>query len=70
MNEKDVKERNEDFLDVLLEFEGNGKDEPSELSDHQINIFFHTSKPYFLIFFFFKIIGPVCLRSLLLFWPF
>ncbi|XP_039167800.1 cytochrome P450 76A1 [Eucalyptus grandis] len=28
-----------DFLDVLLEFEGNGKDEPAKLSEKQINIF-------------------------------
>lgn len=28
-----------DFLDVLLEFEGNGKDEPAKLSDEQLNIF-------------------------------
>ncbi|KAK1380564.1 Cytochrome P450, family 76, subfamily C, polypeptide 6 [Heracleum sosnowskyi] len=28
-----------DFLDVLLDFEGKGKDEPAKLSDHQINIF-------------------------------
>ncbi|KAF8006823.1 hypothetical protein BT93_K0973 [Corymbia citriodora subsp. variegata] len=28
-----------DFLDVLLEFEGNGKDEPAKLSEKQINTF-------------------------------
>ncbi|KAL8155952.1 hypothetical protein AgCh_001124 [Apium graveolens] len=28
-----------DFLDVLLHFEGNGKDEPAKLSRHQITIF-------------------------------
>ncbi|KAA8518636.1 hypothetical protein F0562_016110 [Nyssa sinensis] len=32
-------ERKKDFLDVLLEFEGNGKDEPSKLSEQDINIF-------------------------------
>nr|BAC53891.1 cytochrome P450 [Petunia x hybrida] len=28
-----------DFLDVLLAFEGKGKDEPAKLSEHEINIF-------------------------------
>uniref|UniRef100_A0A175YQ26 Cytochrome P450 n=1 Tax=Daucus carota subsp. sativus TaxID=79200 RepID=A0A175YQ26_DAUCS len=28
-----------DFLDVVLDYEGNGKDEPVKLSDHQITIF-------------------------------
>ncbi|KAG6640492.1 cytochrome P450 76A2-like [Carya illinoinensis] len=28
-----------DFLDVLLEFEGNGKDEPAKISDRDLNIF-------------------------------
>lgn len=28
-----------DFLDVVLDFEGNGKDEPAKLSNHQITIF-------------------------------
>ncbi|CAK7333595.1 unnamed protein product [Dovyalis caffra] len=28
-----------DFLDVLLEFKGTGKDEPAELSDRELNIF-------------------------------
>ncbi|XP_059667504.1 cytochrome P450 76A2-like [Cornus florida] len=32
-------ERKKDFLDVLLEFDGSGKDELSKLSDHQINTF-------------------------------
>ncbi|KAF5953961.1 hypothetical protein HYC85_006817 [Camellia sinensis] len=43
---KRVKEREEgglgkwqDFLDVLLDFEGNGKDEPEKLSEAEINIF-------------------------------
>uniref|UniRef100_A0A5B6YTT0 Cytochrome P450 76A2-like n=1 Tax=Davidia involucrata TaxID=16924 RepID=A0A5B6YTT0_DAVIN len=31
--------RNKDFLDVLLEFEGSGKDEPAKLSHQEINIF-------------------------------
>ncbi|KAL6145710.1 hypothetical protein ACLB2K_056395 [Fragaria x ananassa] len=30
---------NKDFLDVLLEFQGNGIDEPTKISDHDINIF-------------------------------
>ncbi|KAF4388049.1 cytochrome P450 76A2 [Cannabis sativa] len=33
-----VKERR-DFLDVLLDFEGNGKDEPHTISDRDLNIF-------------------------------
>ena len=33
-----VVEERKDFLDVLLEFEGNGKDEPAKFSDHQIFI--------------------------------
>ncbi|KAJ4828273.1 hypothetical protein Tsubulata_028282, partial [Turnera subulata] len=28
-----------DFLDVLLQFEGDGKDEPAKISDHDVNIF-------------------------------
>nr|BAC53892.1 cytochrome P450 [Petunia x hybrida] len=32
-------EYKKDFLEVLLEFEGSGKDEPAKLSEHQINIF-------------------------------
>ncbi|CAN0926347.1 Cytochrome P450 76A2 [Linum grandiflorum] len=28
-----------DFLDVMLEFRGNGKDEPDSFTEHQINIF-------------------------------
>ncbi|XP_019186938.1 PREDICTED: cytochrome P450 76A2-like [Ipomoea nil] len=31
--------KRKDFLDVLLEFEGNGKDEPAKLSEQEINIF-------------------------------
>lgn len=33
------KERRKDFLDLLLEFKGNGKDEPDKFSDHEINLF-------------------------------
>nr|GLL36368.1 cytochrome P450 76A1-like [Ipomoea trifida] len=36
---QDSGKRKSDFLDVLLRFEGNGKDEPAKLSEHQINIF-------------------------------
>ncbi|KAA8518635.1 hypothetical protein F0562_016109 [Nyssa sinensis] len=32
-------ERRKDFLDVLLEFDGSGKNELAKLSDHEINIF-------------------------------
>ncbi|GAA0186108.1 oxygenase [Lithospermum erythrorhizon] len=40
MNEqKEGQEKRKDFLDVLLEFEGNGKDEPDKLSEHNINVF-------------------------------
>lgn len=35
--------RKKDFLDVLLEFEGNGKDEPEKISDHNLNIFILVS---------------------------
>jgi hypothetical protein len=28
-----------DFLDVLLEFRGSGKDEPDKLSERDVNIF-------------------------------
>ncbi|XP_050228543.1 cytochrome P450 76A2-like [Mercurialis annua] len=31
--------QNKNFLDVLLEFEGNGKDEPERISDKDLNIF-------------------------------
>ncbi|XP_060176019.1 cytochrome P450 76A2-like [Lycium barbarum] len=31
-------EKGKDFLDVLLEFEGTGKDEPANLSEHEIKI--------------------------------
>ncbi|XP_006341182.1 cytochrome P450 76A2-like [Solanum tuberosum] len=36
---EDGEEKKNDFLDVLLEFEGSGKDEPAKLSEHQITIF-------------------------------
>ncbi|GMN39330.1 hypothetical protein TIFTF001_008551 [Ficus carica] len=39
-----VVEERKDFLDVLLEFEGNGKDEPAKFSDHQIFIFILGSR--------------------------
>ncbi|RVW48161.1 Cytochrome P450 76A2 [Vitis vinifera] len=44
VNERMKKQRTEgtkrkDFLDVLLEFEGNGKDEPAKISDRDVNIF-------------------------------
>nr|XP_004249462.1 cytochrome P450 76A2-like [Solanum lycopersicum] len=32
-------EKMKDFLDVLLEFEGTGKDEPAKLSEHEIKVF-------------------------------
>lgn len=32
-----------DFLDVLLDYRGNGKDEPAELSDFQVTIFLMAS---------------------------
>ncbi|XP_070046469.1 cytochrome P450 76A2-like [Nicotiana tomentosiformis] len=37
--QKEGREKKNDFVEVLLEFEGNGKDEPAKLSEHQINIF-------------------------------
>ncbi|XP_031252263.1 cytochrome P450 76A1-like, partial [Pistacia vera] len=37
-NKEGDRER-KDFLDVLLDFEGNGKDEPAKLSEQQLNIF-------------------------------
>nr|AYM55655.1 cytochrome p450 [Croton stellatopilosus] len=37
--EENNRHRRKDFLDVLLEFEGNGKDEPPKISDHDLNIF-------------------------------
>lgn len=40
--EKD-KERRKDFLDVLLEFEGAGKDEPAKISDRDLNVFILVS---------------------------
>lgn len=48
--EKDNKERRKDFLDVLLEFEGNGKDEPAKISDRELNIFILVSRSSPLIF--------------------
>ncbi|EXC33898.1 Cytochrome P450 76A2 [Morus notabilis] len=33
------RERKKDFLDVLLEYEGNGNDEPAKISDDELNIF-------------------------------
>ncbi|KAI3863872.1 hypothetical protein MKW98_031464 [Papaver atlanticum] len=36
LNQQQNKEK--DFLDVLLEFEGNGKDEPDKISDRNLNI--------------------------------
>ncbi|XP_060206643.1 cytochrome P450 76A2-like [Lycium barbarum] len=36
---EDGGEKKEDFFNVLLEFEGTGKDEPAKLSENQINIF-------------------------------
>ncbi|KAM3340016.1 cytochrome 76A2 [Capsicum galapagoense] len=35
---KGTAEKRKDFLDVLLEFEGTGKDEPAKLSEHQIKV--------------------------------
>ncbi|KAF2289790.1 hypothetical protein GH714_038633 [Hevea brasiliensis] len=34
-----VGDKRKDFLDVLLEFEGNGKDEPDKISERNVNIF-------------------------------
>ncbi|KAK9921137.1 hypothetical protein M0R45_029662 [Rubus argutus] len=41
LNEKQLVggEKTRDFLDVLLEFEGNGNDESAKISDHDINSF-------------------------------
>ncbi|KAI3845157.1 hypothetical protein MKX03_019824 [Papaver bracteatum] len=39
MSEEERKNKDKDFLDVLLEFEGNGKDEPTKISDTNLNIF-------------------------------
>ncbi|KAJ9181463.1 hypothetical protein P3X46_009591 [Hevea brasiliensis] len=36
---KMVGDKRKDFLDVLLEFEGNGKDEPDKISERNVNIF-------------------------------
>lgn len=43
---KMVGDKRKDFLDVLLEFEGNGKDEPDKISDRDINIFILVSSYY------------------------
>ena len=42
-NEQNKERERKDFLDVLLEFEGNGKDEPAKISDHDLNIFILVS---------------------------
>lgn len=39
-------ERTKDFLDVLLEFEGSGKDEPPKLLERDINIFILVSTSF------------------------
>ncbi|OVA20243.1 Cytochrome P450 [Macleaya cordata] len=39
MDEEELRNKDKDFLDVLLEFEGNGKDEPTKISDRNLNIF-------------------------------
>ncbi|XP_024922629.3 cytochrome P450 76A2-like [Ziziphus jujuba] len=40
INERESrKEKRKDFLEVLLEFEGNGKDEPDRISGRDLNIF-------------------------------
>ncbi|XP_065857413.1 cytochrome P450 76A2-like [Euphorbia lathyris] len=36
---KMVENRRKDFLDVLIEFEGNGKDEPDHISEHNMKCF-------------------------------
>ncbi|TXG58360.1 hypothetical protein EZV62_016189 [Acer yangbiense] len=38
-DDKEKEKKTKDFLDVLLEFQGNGKDEPSKISEKNINIF-------------------------------
>ena len=43
-NEQNKERERKDFLDVLLEFEGNGKDEPAKISDHDLNIFILVSR--------------------------
>lgn len=37
------REKTRDFLDVLLEFEGNGIDESDKISEHYLNIFILVS---------------------------
>ncbi|OVA20261.1 Cytochrome P450 [Macleaya cordata] len=39
VNHQNNKKEHKDFLDVLMEFEGNGKDEPAKISDRNLNIF-------------------------------
>lgn len=39
-----------DFLDLLLEFEGNGKDEPAKLSDQDLNIFILVTLLLFFLY--------------------
>ncbi|XP_065855336.1 cytochrome P450 76A2-like [Euphorbia lathyris] len=36
---KMIENRSKDFLDVLIEFEGNGKDEPDHISEHNMKCF-------------------------------
>ncbi|XP_065855056.1 cytochrome P450 76A1-like [Euphorbia lathyris] len=36
---KMIENRSKDFLDVLIEFEGNGKDEPQKISEHNMQCF-------------------------------
>ncbi|OWM69650.1 cytochrome P450 76A2-like [Punica granatum] len=38
-SKNDETKKKKDFLDVLMEFEGNGKDEPAKISDRDLNIF-------------------------------
>jgi hypothetical protein len=38
-NKKVTSDSRKDFLDVLLEFGGSGKDEPDKLSERHLNIF-------------------------------
>ncbi|OMO82016.1 Cytochrome P450 [Corchorus capsularis] len=45
IEEKKGNEDKKDFLDVLLEYEGNGKDEPVKLSDQELNIFILVIDP-------------------------
>ncbi|KAK8562019.1 hypothetical protein V6N12_049074 [Hibiscus sabdariffa] len=38
-DKKSSENNNRDFLDILLEFQGNGKDEPAKFSEQDINVF-------------------------------